>query len=150
MRGRKPRPTHLRVLDGTRGKIPADRNQPKPHGDLFEPPADLIPQAIPFWTEAIADAPRGLLKRLDKRALAIWATAAYMHADAAGKVSRSGTIVQSQATGAVYQHPALSIMNRQALIMLRAAAELGFTPSARTRIHVTREGDDGNPFSEFA
>ena len=96
MKGRKPRPTHLRVLDGTRGKIPADRNQPKPQGDLLEPPGDLIPQAVPFWTEAIADAPRGLLKRLDKRALAIWATAAWMHADAAGKVARSSTIVQSQ------------------------------------------------------
>lgn len=147
MKGRKPRPTHLRVLDGTRGKM-ADHNQPKPDGDLFDPPADLIPQAVPFWTEAIADAPRGLLKRLDKRALAIWATAAWAHADAAAKIARTATIVQSP-SGAVYQHPALSIMNRQALIMLRAAAEMGFTPSSRTRIHLPAERGD-NEFDEFA
>src|SRR5260370_9280007 len=109
MKGRKPRPTHLRVLDGTRGKIPADRNQPKPAGNLFEPPGDLIAQAIPFWNEAIADAPRGLLKKLDKRALAIWSTAAWLHADSAAKVARSSAIVQSQTTGAIYQHPPLSI-----------------------------------------
>jgi P27 family predicted phage terminase small subunit len=149
MKGRKPRPTHLRVLDGTRGRIPLDRNQPKPSGDLFEPPADLIPQAVPFWNEAIADAPRGLLKRLDKRALAVWATAAWVHADAAAKVARTATVVQSARTGEVYQHPALSIMNRQALIMLRAAAEMGFTPSSRTRIHIP-EGNEDNDFAEFA
>jgi P27 family predicted phage terminase small subunit len=148
MPGRKPRPTHLRVLDGTKGKMP-DHNQPKPSGDLFEPPADLIPQAIPFWNEAIADAPRGLLKKLDKRALAIWSTAAWAHADAAAKVARTATIVQSQRSGEVYQHPALSIMNRQALIMLRAAAEMGFTPSSRTRINVPPEGESDNEFDEF-
>lgn len=149
MKGRKPTPSHLRVLTGTKGKIPLDRNQPKPQGDLFEPPGDLIAQAIPFWNEAIADAPRGLLKRLDKRCLAIWATAAWMHSDAAAKVARSATVVQSP-TGQVYQHPSLSIMNRQALIMLRAAAEMGFTPSSRTRINVSREDDgEGNPFAEF-
>ena len=150
MRGRKPRPSHLRVLDGTRGKIPADRNQPKPQGDLFEPPGDLIAQAVPFWNEAIADAPKGLLKRLDKRALAIWATAAWMHSDAAAKVARSASIVQSTRTGEVYQHPALAIMNRQALIMLRAAAEMGFTPSSRTRINIASEDQDDNDFAEFA
>lgn len=150
MRGRKPRPTHLRVLDGTRGKIPSDRKQPKPQGDLFEPPADLIKEAVPFWNEAIADAPKGLLKRLDKRALAIWATAAWLHSDAAAKVSRSATIVQSPRTGQVYQHPALAIMNRQALIMLRAAAEMGFTPSARTRIDLGDEAESDNDFAEFA
>ncbi len=149
MRGRKPKPTHLRVLDGTRGTIPKDRKQPRPVGDLFEPPADLVPQAVPFWNEAIADAPPGLLKRLDKRTLAVWATAAWAHSDAANKVARTATIVQSQRSGEVYQHPALSIMNRQALIMLRAAAEMGFTPSSRTRIDVGHAADDESVFDEF-
>src|SRR5260370_16511465 len=95
MKGRKPRPTHLRVLDGTRGKIPADRNQPKPAGNLFEPPGDLIAQAIPFWNEAIADAPRGLLKKLAKRPLAIWPTAPSLHPHTPPTVPPPTPIVQS-------------------------------------------------------
>lgn len=147
MRGRKPRPNHLKLLEGNPGKRRINKAEPKPEGDLFSPPGHLPPGAIPFWNQAITDAPKGLLKRLDSQALVVWSVAAWLHADAAAKVGRVSILVQSRG-GEIYQNPALAIVNRQALIMLKAAAEMGFTPSSRSRIASSDEsrgeggGDD--------
>jgi len=148
MRGRKPKPTHLKLLDGNPGKGPINRNEPQPEGALILPPPDLPPGAVPFWEQAIADAPGGLLKMLDLRMLFIWSCAAWQHSDAAGKVAASGSMLRS-AEGVLYQNPLLAVMNRQALIMMRAASEMGFTPTSRSRIKVD-PSEAGNAFAEFA
>ena len=43
----------------------------------------------------------------------------------------------------------VEVMNRQALIMLKHASEMGFTPSGRTRVAVEQKPVE-NPFDEFA
>ena len=148
MRGRKPKPTHLKVIEGNAGKRRLNRSEPKPTGRLVEPPADLPRQAVPFWTQAIADAPAGLLRRLDLRTLAIWSIAAWLHSDAAKALATSASVVQTKA-GNIIQHPSLAILNKQAAIMLKAAAEMGFTPSSRSRVQTDEGGDEGD-FAEFS
>lgn len=148
MRGRKPTPTHLKLLEGNAGKRAINHKEPKPQGDLFEPPGDLPAAALPFWTQAIAAAPRGLLKDLDLRVLAVWSIAAWLHSEAAKQVATSATIIQSK-SGEIMQHPSLAILNKQAIIMLRAAAEMGFTPSSRSRVSSGAGDGDENPFDEF-
>lgn len=153
MRGRKPKPTHLKEVAGNPGKRPLNRNEPQPVGELFEPPGDLPEKARPFWTQAIADAPPGLLRRLDLRVMTVWAVAAWQHAEAAGLVAAEGALITVGKSKARLQHPAMAIMNRQAQIMLRAAAEMGFTPSARSRVSAAPRGAasrDDDDFSEFA
>lgn len=149
-RGRKPTPTHLKVVRGNPSKRPLNKSEPKPEGDLFKAPNDLPQPARRFWTSAIADAPAGLLKRLDGRVLFAWAVAAWQHSNAAREIHKDGPVLKGP-QGGVYQNPYLSIANRQAMIMLRAAAEMGFTPSSRTRISI---GEGGGPpidgdFDEF-
>ena len=41
------------------------RQEPKPEGELTDPPADLTPVQAEVWRYVIAHAPRGLLKPLD-------------------------------------------------------------------------------------
>ena len=149
MRGRKPKPTHLRLLEGNAGKRPINRKEPKPSGELVEPPGDLPLAAVPFWTQAIADAPAGLLRRLDLRVLAIWSVAAWLHSEAAKSVSTSAAVVLTR-EGNMIQHPSLAILNKQAAIMLKAASEMGFTPSSRSRISTGAGAEDDNPFDQFA
>lgn len=150
MKGRKPRPTHLKLIEGNPGRRPINKREPKPAGDLFAPPSDMPPAAVPFWNQAIADAPQGLLRRLDLRILFVWACAAWLHSDAMGKVARSSAMVQSARTGEVYQHPMLSVANRQAGLMMKAAAEMGFTPTSRSRIALPPGVGEENEFDEFA
>jgi hypothetical protein len=38
MRGRKPTPSHLKLIRGTARKDRAPKNEPKPHGDLLVAP----------------------------------------------------------------------------------------------------------------
>ncbi|HTE37499.1 MAG TPA: P27 family phage terminase small subunit [Reyranella sp.] len=148
MKGRKPLPTHLKLLEGNPGKRAINRREPKPQGDLFEPPGDLPAAALPFWTQAIAAAPAGLLKHIDLRVLAVWSIAAWLHSDAARQVATSATVVLTK-SGEMMQHPSLSILNKQAAIMLKAAAEMGFTPSSRTRVALDGGEGSTNPFDDF-
>lgn len=152
MKGRKPTPTHLKLLRGAQNsKI--NHAEPQARGDLMNAPGDLPPGAVPFWNYAIAAAPRSLLRRLDQRTLAIYAAAAWAHSDAMNKLAKSRTLLrQKKGSDAIHVSPYLNIMSTQAGIMLRAIAELGFSPVSRSRI-VTREGElaePSNQFEEFA
>jgi P27 family predicted phage terminase small subunit len=140
MRGRRPKPTHLKLLEGNPGQRRLNENEPKPAGDLREPPEWFNDEQRRSWSYAIAHAPAGLLKRLDRGILVVWVTAECLHAAAAQKVTAFGMLAKSYATGAPIPNPYLTIAAKQAQTMIKAAAELGFTPASRSRISVEPEG----------
>jgi P27 family predicted phage terminase small subunit len=59
-----------------------------------------------------------------------WCLAAVVRARAAREIDRLGLVVKTKDGNAI-QNPFLPILNRQALIMMRCGAEMGFSPSAR-------------------
>ena len=65
MRGRKPKPNHLHLVDGTarttRGTTAVDLAE----GDLREPPSDISPEARVLWISTIEACPEGLLRSID-------------------------------------------------------------------------------------
>lgn len=133
MRGRKTKPTHLKLLEGNPGKRAINKNEPKPIGDLCDPPSWMTNQQKDGWNYAITHAPQGMLKMIDQSALSVWVIAEDMHRDASKKVQTLGMLVKSPA-GMPMQSPYLCILNKQAQIMLKAAEQLGFTPASRPRI----------------
>lgn len=141
----------MRVLDGNAGKREGNPNEPQPVGVLaeHEPPAWLSVQQKDGWRYAMRHAPPGMLKRLDQSILTVWVVSEERHADAAQKVSTLGSLLKSK-SGTPYQNPYLAIMNKQAQIMMKAAAELGFTPSSRSRVKVEPpKPGEGNPFADL-
>ena len=165
-RGRRPIPTHLKVLRGNPGKRALPENEPQPKGNLFEPPDFLSEAQRVRWNYAIATSPPGLLKRTDRDILTAWVVAADLHAIAVVKqteidagsdvplLARVGGTVNADGArigGTLQQSPYLPIINRQAQIMSRLVAELGFSPSARTRISLGAAPDEtpDNEFAEF-
>lgn len=151
MKGRKRKPTHLKLLQGIQIRHPY-KLEPQPKGALFAPPGDMSSDAVAHWNYAIANSPRGLLRRLDLRTLSVYANACAAHAIAAARVFKQGITVKRRGMKMEHQNPALRIMNEQAGIMIRAAVELGFTPSSRSRITI-KEGDLAEPdnvFDEFS
>ena len=73
MRGRKPKPTHLKVLEGNPGRRPINGAEPKPAGDLPTCPAHLGPSAKAEWKRLARDLNRiGLLTMADRAALAVY------------------------------------------------------------------------------
>jgi P27 family predicted phage terminase small subunit len=150
-RGRKPRPTHLKVIEGNPGKRPIDAAaEPMPEGLLVDAPDWFDDSQLEIWNYAIQSAPSGLLRHIDREALTIWVVAADLHRKAAIQLRR-GMTKKSAVKGIPEQSPYIAIVNRQAQIMLKAAAELGFTPSSRARFGAAGGGGrNTNPYNKFA
>jgi P27 family predicted phage terminase small subunit len=139
MRGRKPAPTHLKRIRGNPSKRPLNDREPVPEGDLFAAPEWMTDIQREGWAYAITNSPHGLLKYLDRSVLAIWVVAEGLHREAAEKIAQYGLLTKSPNAGLPLQSPYLAILNKQAQIMLKAAAELGFTPSSRSRVQIEPE-----------
>jgi P27 family predicted phage terminase small subunit len=148
MRGAKPKPTHLKIIAGNPGKRPLNKKEPKPEGSLTDPPDWMSNEQKKVWVKAIASAPTGLLKALDESVLVAWVVASDLHREASQKVARSGMVMRSPMKGEPIQNPYLPIINKQAQIMMKAAAEMGFTPSSRSRVSVDPGGGD-DEWSDF-
>ena len=148
MRGRKPTPTHLKLVKGNPGKRPLKKAEPQPQGDLSEPPEWFTDSLRAGWTYAIKHAPAGLLRCLDRSALVVWVVAEDLHREAVQQVARYGMLIKTPITGQPIQSPYMAIANRQAVIMLRAAAELGFSPVSRARIALP-DRPEADPSDEF-
>jgi hypothetical protein len=69
--------------------------------------------------------------------LAIWVVAEDLHREAAEKIAQYGLLTKSPNAGLPLQSPYLAILNKQAQIMIKAGAELGFSPASRTRVQVS-------------
>jgi P27 family predicted phage terminase small subunit len=136
MRGRPPKPTYLKLLNGNPGHRPINHDEPEPDGDLIEPPAILSAPEQAIWRECIGNAPPGLLRKLDTYVLEQFVRALKIYRDAAAKVNESGAVVAIK--GGQWAHnPFLSVMNRQLANMTKLTAELGFSPASRTRVKIT-------------
>ncbi len=131
---------------GNPGKRALNRREPKPAGELYAAPGWMSAAQREGWAYAITNAPAGLLKLLDRSVLAIWVVAEDIHREAAEKVAQYGLLTKSPNAGLPLQSPYLAILNKQAQIMLKAGAELGFSPSSRSRVQVLPDPRDG-PFA---
>jgi P27 family predicted phage terminase small subunit len=112
------------------------KRTPKAKDDLFAAPEWMSDSQREGWAWAIVNAPPGLLKQLDRSILAIWVVAEDLHREAAETIAQYGLLTKSPNAGLPLQSPYLAILNKQAQIMLKAGAELGFSPSSRTRVQV--------------
>src|SRR5690554_3515973 len=103
------------------------------------------------WDYAVRHAPPALLSRLDAGILAVWVVAEDLHRQACASVAKYGLVTKSPSQGLPMQNPFLPIVNRQAGIMLKAASELGFSPTARARkgMGATGKADGGNRFAKL-
>lgn len=135
MKGRKPKPSYLRVLDGNAGRRPLNKDEPKPEHALRDPPASLSDRQKEIWRDALAQAPPGMLTTLDSSVFKVWVVACDFHDQANDMVTKHGVFMKTKA-GAPIQSPWMHVVNKQSQIMMKAAAEMGFTPSSRSRVKV--------------
>lgn len=134
-RGRKPKPTALKLLEGNPGKRQLNMNEPR-----F---AQKMPPECPDWLEEEAQAEwnrlsetlfeMGILTDLDVAPFAAYCQAYARWREAEEFISQHGSIVKTK-TGYWQQVPQVSIAHSNQKIMMQAAAEFGLTPSARSRI----------------
>jgi P27 family predicted phage terminase small subunit len=141
MKGRKPKVTALHELHGTVNVTKHARRKLEPEavGELFEAPEWLTESQQAGWRYAVANAPRGVLRRIDRGMLAVWVEAEDRHRVAItmqAQLDRGSTmpLLTKNRDGTVGISPYLSIATRAAAVLMKCASELGFSPASRPRL----------------
>ena len=133
-RGRKPKPTALKVLEGNPGKRPLNLYEPAPEGKLPECPAWLEEEAKAEWERlAVPMHNLGLLTELDMAAFAVYCQAYARWKEAEEFITQHGSIFKTP-SGYVQQVPQVSIAQQNLKIMQSFCSEFGLTPACRARI----------------
>lgn len=149
MAGRKKKPVELKMIEGTYRKDRDNPLAPKVTGDLVSPPTYFSEAQSDVWKYAIENAPKGLLKKLDISILEIWVTAYVTYRESYAMVQEMGQVINSP-SGYPLVNPYLSNMNKQATIMMKAASELGFTPTSRSKVSVEQNNTEQDPWAVIA
>ena len=133
-RGRKPKPTAMKELEGNPGKHPLNTSEPKPNKKAPACPKWLEPEAKKEWRrlakqmEAI-----GILTEVDMAAFAGYCQAYARWKEAEEFITQHGDMVRTP-NGYLQQVPQVSIAQTNLKIMLKFCEQFGLTPSARSRM----------------
>jgi P27 family predicted phage terminase small subunit len=129
---RPPTPLSLRKLRGNpSGKSLDPPEQVPPRGPLGEPPDWFDDDQRAVWKDLQAAAPYGLLTLADMPLVVAYVVAVALHRRAVIAMRDGGGPVITTKDGNLVQSPWLPIQNRQALIALKCASEMGLTPVSR-------------------
>jgi len=138
MRGRKPSPFRLRVLDGTQSRPTRDVSQPRPEAKPPTCPQHLSPSAKAEWKRLVHELyDLGILTNLDRSTLAAYCQSYGRWVEAEQKLKETPALLKMP-SGYVQQNPWLTISSKQLELMHRYLGELGLSPVARARVSTGR------------
>jgi P27 family predicted phage terminase small subunit len=143
--GRKPKPTHLKVLEGNPGRRSLNKDEPKPRPVAPTRPTWLMAEAKREWGRVVPELERlGLLTAVDRAALATYCQAWARYVEAEERLSHYGGILKSKSSDYVQVSPYSTISKQNAHIVRVLCAEFGLTPSSRGRMSVGKldEGEE--------
>lgn len=148
MRGRKPKPSYLAALDGGASHSRVENpDEPKPEGVLGDPPPHMTATQQKLWRDTLNNAPPGMLTDLDGSVLEGWVVAYDRHREYSELVNTLGPRVKRG--NQTIMNPFIAEARRQVLVMRAFAADLGFSPTTRTRVKAKPKANRANPFNKF-
>ena len=131
-RGRKPKPTALKKLEGNPGKRPLNELEPVPPTVPLRCPNYLLPEARKEWKRlAPILMSMGLLTAADAVPFAGYCQAYARWREAQDEITRHGSIYKDD-DGRIRPNPYIAIANQQMREIKSFAADFGLTPSNRT------------------
>ena len=135
-RGKKPKPTALKVLEGNPGKRPLNENEPKPKGKAPTCPKWLEEDAKKEWRRTSKQLESlGMLTEVDMTAFAGYCQAYARWKESEEFITKHGAIVKTP-SGYWQQVPQVSIAQTYLRIMNRFCEQFGLTPSSRSNLNV--------------
>ncbi|MCP3026006.1 phage terminase small subunit P27 family [Halobacillus sp. A5] len=163
MMGRKAKPAHLHLLEGSKSHRSNDELEKRKQAeedmnfkdDSVRAPTWLRKEAKKHFNKLVKEFKgSGLLKNVDVNALALYADALLDYIECTRTVEEDGfTIEQTNKAGATNSipHPLLTKKKQAFDQMSKLMGEFGLTPAARASlarnmINETKEDDEGNKF----
>lgn len=151
MRGRKPKPTRLKLIEGNPGKRRINAREPNPRLAIPTCPAHLNPSAKAEWKRLVRQMHTlGIVTDLDRSALAAYCQAYGRWVEAEKKLKETPLLIKLP-SGYIQQSPWLAMANKQLELMHKYMSDLGLSPLARTRVemkppHVRKPWEFGTKF----
>lgn len=149
-RGRPPKPTALRIIEGDRHTERFNHHEPIPRPARPECPDEVSDPVREIWDYTVGELDAmGIAHACDRDTLLCYCEAVVAHRRASAIVAKSGVVMKGL-HGGVVRNPALIVQRDSAALIRAFAQEFGLTPSARTRIESkdgAARGDDTNPFA---
>ena len=141
VRGRKPKPTGLKILEGETDKRRINAAEPKPSGTPVCPEW-LEKEAKEEWNR-IGDTleKMGILTDIDTAAFAGYCQAYARWKEAEEYLTKHGSTIETK-SGYVQQVPQVSIAQTNLKVMLKFCEQFGLTPPARSRIVADKSAEE--------
>jgi P27 family predicted phage terminase small subunit len=135
-RGRVPKPTEQKKLEGNPGKRKINNQEPKPAIVIPPPPDHLDEIALEEWTRLTTELQKlRMITVLDRAPLVALCQAWADYIKACDEVEKEGGVLFSD-KGNAYLNPWTGIKTNAMDRILRISSEFGMTPSARSRLKV--------------
>ncbi len=155
--GRKPKPTHLKIVTGNPGLRPLPKNEPQLPPDLPPMPDHLHGEAVAEWKRVSVDLYNaGILTKIDRAALAAycqsygrWHKAESAILEMEKVDTKTGGLMIKTTNGNVIQNPLVGTANKAMADLVKYSEQFGMTPSARSRIDVERKDNQADSTSKF-
>jgi P27 family predicted phage terminase small subunit len=150
MRGRKPQTADVREHNGNAARRPINVHAPKYEAIDPATPDELAdPIGRAEWDRVVPLlAERGHATTID-RSLLIAYCLKYAQWIQLETIVAGGLMIAGGPKGRRIPNPAIPIANRAYSLFMRAAAELGITPTQRPRIVAPSQPEAADPFTEF-
>ena len=134
IRGRKPKPTAMKLLEGNPGKRLLNDKEPVPPKGSIKCPAWLLPEAKKEWKRLAPSLEAlGVLTLVDLTAFEGYCQAYARWKEAEAFITQHGSIFKTP-SGYVQQVPQVSIAQQNLKIMQSFCSDFGLTPATRARI----------------
>jgi P27 family predicted phage terminase small subunit len=135
MRGRKPKPTRLKLLTGKPGRG-LNRNEPQPKPEAPRCPTWLLPRAKKAWKQLAGELSRlGLLTSIDGHGLAVYCQGWAQYEWATKTLLKEGyVVVCAHKEQGSKPHPAFRVQSEAIETIRKFSALFGLNPADRSRL----------------
>ena len=154
-RGRKPTPTHLKIVKGTQRAGRGARNEPKPKASMPVAPEHMSARGREAWDHVVGVLDRmGVLTEADALAVELLCEARADWLSARDEIERAGgetyeSFNENTGQKLVKAHPAVAMRNDAARRLQSMLGEFGCTPSSRSRVNMKEANGQADPAAEF-
>ncbi len=150
-KGRKPKPTALKILQGNAGKRKLNHNEPN-FSDVvdIEPPDWLDDLAVQMWQTIMPELlANKILTVADIHNVEAFCMAYARWRQAENEITRLGVLIMDD-NGRYSKNPAFTVVNEAKKQMATFGGLLGLDPSSRTRLTGSAQKTTiANPFADL-
>jgi P27 family predicted phage terminase small subunit len=148
MKGRKPKPTKLKILTGNPGKRPLNEQEPAPEG-IPKCPECLSDRAQAEWQRLVPQLiAAGLATAVDEACLTAYCTAVADLLETEQALAREG-FTYTTMQGQIIARPEVAIRNAARKTIKEFASLFGLDPSSRSRLQVPSQGSEEDELEQF-